>query len=177
MEDGLLNAVRGGQAGASEYRVLNVPRVSVYKTAGGSQAAGGPPGVPGIISWDTEEYDSDSLWDASDPTKIKANHPGLYVVKGWWTWAADATVTRRMQLVKTDTTGATTSYFDPGGEIPAVGAGLTTTQKVSFDVSLNKGDYLTLGVWQFTAGGIAWSAATAALRRNGFQACLISTIG
>lgn len=152
-------------------RILSMPSVSVYKTAGSAPGSG----VATIVAWDTEEYDSDGMWDANRPTILLCRTAGLYSVTGWGTWAPDATVTRRMWIAKTSGAGVVTTYFSPGAEINAVGAGLTTTQSVTHQVRLSAGDSLTLTIQQFTAGGIAWNAATAALRTNGFQACLIST--
>lgn len=162
--------IRGNKM-SGRQKILDMPRVSVFRNAGLAPGSG----VATIVSWDTVEYDVEGMWSANDPTKLKCVSAGLYDVNAWGTWAADATVTRRMLITKTTAAGVTALYFNPGAEIAAVGAGLTTTQQVGFHIPMNAGDYVTLTIQQFTAGGLAFSGATLALRTNGFQACLIST--
>lgn len=163
-------AIRGNKMKGRE-QILDVPRVSVYKAGGSAPASG----VATIVTWDTEEYDNDGMWSTLAPTALIASTAGLYDVTAWGTWAPDATVTRRMWIAKTTPLGVVTTYFSPGAEINAVGAGLTTTQQVGHQIQLDADDQLTVTIQQFTAGGIAWNGSTATLRTNGFQACLIST--
>jgi hypothetical protein len=158
-----------GSGGAEQ--AFNLPRVSVYRNSGVVPGSG----APYVVEWDVAEYNEDGMWSVNDPTVVKCTTAGLYDVLAWGTWEADATVTRRMLLTKTTPAGVATLYFNPGAEIPAVGAGLSTMQSVNFHVPMSPRDTLAVTVTQFTAGALGWVGATPTSRANGFQACLIST--
>jgi hypothetical protein len=54
------------------------PMCSVYRTAALSHTA---TGTYQVYTYDTELYDTDSMWDAGSPTRITLNTAGVYDVK------------------------------------------------------------------------------------------------
>lgn len=165
-----LNSIRGGQMRGDEYRVLNVPRVSVYRTAALNIAIS----TITAVQWDTLEYDNDSMWNASAGGAFRCNTPGLYDAKAWGIFASNATGWREVYLLKTRPDGTTVAYDNR--IIPAA-TGAGTSVATGAHITLNHDDTVTALVGQNGASPLAFTVATAADRENGFQACLISTLG
>jgi hypothetical protein len=162
---GDFRAIRGGVAKGGAYRMLNMPRVSVYNNTG--------PIIPNaadtIITWDTKEYDEDSMWVSG--TKITAGTAGIWLVNLWGEWAAAAGGVRQMRLTKNVTADVLIR-----SNIDAASAG-TTAHGLSRPVPMNAGDYLEVVVAQSSGGGLQFNGATLAARANGLTATLLSTIG
>lgn len=172
-------SVRGGDVDAVTGRILDIPRASVFLNAGGSLANS----TVTLVSWDSEEYDSDGMWSPLAPGRLTARTPGNYRVTSWFTWGANAAGPRAMFIRRTvATSGLQFSYgigpLGEGTDVQAVLAGFyTPTGPWSYEMDLNAGDYVECFITQISGGALAWIAATAALRSNGFQASLISTFG
>lgn len=163
---GGLKAIRGGKMGGDEYRIWNVPRVSVYRAAAGNIAAA----TPSAITWDTIEYDTDSMFNPINPTILSANTPGLYELTCWGNLAnAGDTTYRQFYFFKNGANAL--------GQVTGSLNGLQWACCSTIRVSLNKGDTVSGVFAQGSAGALAFAAATAATQLNGFQACLVSTIG
>lgn len=169
-----LNAIRGGDMGGDEYRVLNMPRCSVYRTTALNIATGAGQAIP----WDQCEYDTDSMTAVSATTGyfIKAKTPGVYLFIGWGVWAFNAASFRQLQFSKN---GGAATY---GNSIVQPSGGVATGQHISAYIPLNRDDYVTLVAGQATGGNVAWNGATGVgpvvtSMDNGLQACLVSTLG
>lgn len=166
-----LFSIRGGIMGADEYRVLNVPRVSVYQ----SVAQGITTATISNYPWDTVDYDTDSMWTSTGGGFwLTANTPGLYACNAWVVWASNATSYRQLFFYKWIAGVATYTYNNSIVEPSSV---TSTGQNISAMIALNKGDQVTAAVSHNIGVNLNITAATATVRDNGLQACLISTLG
>lgn len=165
-----LSPIRGGNADAEVYRIHNMPRASVYRAAALALPTAGT-----AVIWDTKEYDNDSMWNPSFPTRLRANSPGLYVARAAGGFAANAASFRQLYLQKTPADGtAATIYAAVEGYDPIpIGVNLLT----EWPIVLNKDDYVEVFTSQGAGAGLAFTVATATLRTNGFTLTFDSTIG
>lgn len=163
-----LYSIRGGTAGGDEYRVLNVPRVSIYQNAAFSSTTA----VEFSVTWDSLEYDTDSMWESvTHPGRITVSSPGIYLFNCWMEWVSNATGFRQQYFRKNGAGIAAQATF------ATALTGSVTDTVLSAQVSMNRGDYMEVRALQNSGGGLNVSGATLASRLNGFQACLISTLG
>ena len=61
-------------------------------------------GTEQTITLDTEDYDLDQMWAAGAATQIYGRTPGYYRINGFARFAANATGTRQVKVVREDTT-------------------------------------------------------------------------
>jgi len=159
--------------GADEYRVMNVPRVSVFQSANQAVATGTISNIP----WDTVEYDTDSMWTSTGGGFwLTANTPGLYLVHGCGVWAFNATSYREMIIYKWLAGVGTAGPICTHGVVEPSAVTITAPSVTAY-VPLNKGDQVTLAVSHNIGGNLNFNGASATVRENGFQACLVSTLG
>lgn len=170
MSDVGLNAIRGGIMGGDEYRVLNVPRASVYASAVQSMADN----VPATITlWDTVDYDTDGMWDSGNSGFFKVKTPGVYRVTFTGAIVSSGAVAGwRQAYFRKSSAGrwGFTQQIPPGS--------FDWAFSTSDDIPLNKDDTVDCVAGQFSGvGPLNFQAATSIDRLNGFKICLISTLG
>lgn len=162
-----LRAIRGGVARGNEYRVLNMPRVSVGRSAAKTLAGA----TLWIIEWDALEYDTDSLWNSADPTKITANTPGLYQFDSQAYIQGAGSLNTYRQI-----------YFQkfPGGAVygqvvcaPCGAVGVGTCTPIASQIPLSKDDYVTVN-YAHNDSSLSFNVGIAS---TWVRACLISTLG
>lgn len=100
------------------------------------------------VSFDTELFDSGSVWDNTQPTRLVAPEAGLYAISGYVTFLSNTTGRRLLFLTVNNTSeigrSEVATQNQPGG-------GHSVT--VSALWSLNAGDYVELWVYQNITGG------------------------
>lgn len=166
-----LNAVRGQMMGGDEYRVLNKPRVFVYRTTAHNIPNGG---AYTAIQWNAKSYDTDSMWNSAvNTTRLTCNTPGEYDVNGFVVWPSDSTNYRHIGI---RVNGVATARFCGLVQPNAV---TVTGQDITRRVTLNRGDYIELVLAQNTVTNPLVLGASPVLSTydHGLQACLVSTLG
>ena len=169
----LLNSIRGGNPGGAgnEYRVLNMPRVSLGRVTAISPGAG-----PTFPTWDQLEYDTDSMANGSAGVynNIKANTPGIYLFTTWWTWNFAAAGYRQLYFAKGNGAIYGSSVVQP------FNGGVTTHGSAAY-IPMNKGEVCSVALLQASGGVLASTMNTNPIVTNGltwnaFQAVLASTL-
>lgn len=161
-----LQPMRGNMQGADVSRVLDVPRVRVYRNAGLSILTG----TNTSVIWDSVDYDTDGMWSPTiNPTRLTCRTQGLYLVVADVNWAFNTNGVRQIQVQKNNTT----NYLL--GQILPNSGGFSDQQQVAQFVDLKAGDYIEVLVVQNSASSLVVAGATPTAHTNGFQACLIST--
>jgi len=100
------------------------------------------------VTFDTESWDNDNLYDAGSPTLFTIQHDGYYELDGYVIFALDADGTRKCRFVKN---GAPVT-----GWVEVVVPGSATaycSMQILDQVSLEEGDTIALQVWQTSGGG------------------------
>ena len=165
-------SLRGGTTDAITGRILDVPRASVYRSTNQSI----PNNVQTTIVWDVMEYDTDGMWNPATPTRLTGRAPGVYLFAAGGLWVASGAINdRQLLLVKTNAvTTATTSY--PQSLINSIAANFTG-HATAWPIWLNAGDFVEVRVTQISGAALNFGSATAAVRNNAFEACLLSAFG
>lgn len=134
----LLNAVRGGNLGGNEYRVLNMPRAHVSRTTAKTLGTS----VLWTIEWDQLLYDTDGMWDSTDPTKLTCKTPGIYRFDAQaYIAGAGSLNTYRQMYFRKNAAGAV------GAQVvcaPCGSVGVGTCIPISDQILLVSGDYVTV---------------------------------
>lgn len=129
---------------------LNRPVCRVYNSAAISAATSG---TYVLLTWDTEEVDSDTMHGAST-SRLIATTAGRYLVQGLVSFAANATGLRSVAIRKNAAgvigggTGLETLTM------LSVGAGTATTIPFSFTILLAATDYLEVFANQTSGGAL-----------------------
>lgn len=99
---------------------------------------------PGVVEWNAEDYDTDSMWSTAARDKVYINTPGKYHINAAVQWTASGTGTRLMQIyVKIGASPETA--LEAGSLIAPSSAGTTTDQQISADYYFpNAGDYFRI---------------------------------
>lgn len=147
-------------------RILDKPRVFVYRTAGHPVAG---TGAAVKIIWDSVDTDVEGMFSTGTNTRITCVTAGLWQVEGWVLWPANGNSYRQLWIMKNN--ALTFSSVIGPNQVPTV-----TSQELSRQIRLTAGDYLELAAGQGT-GGILTLPATGGSSAfdHGFQACWIST--
>jgi hypothetical protein len=91
------------------------------------------------VTFNTEEYDTDTIHDAGDPTKLTCKHAGKYIITGQITWGDDnSSGIRYLSIIVNSTTIAQAAH--------AAAAYLTMEIMTVYNLSVN--DVVTLNVYQ-----------------------------
>jgi hypothetical protein len=171
----LLNSIRGGVMGQSEYRVLNVPRCFAYRSASFVLSSG----VIAALPMDTKVWDTDSMFDLSNPTAITIRTPGVYDIDVWCLWPASA-ASYREAWIKVTGTGTPTAGALGGQHTSVIAPNAVPTvtgQEIHRKVQLNKGDFFQLMINQSTGGNLTLPASGgSSIYEHGMQATLVSTL-
>lgn len=157
-----ISPIRKNQIDPLAGNILNLPRVSVFRAAATTLTTG----VPLVVTWDTSEYDTDGMWDGA--TKFTAITTGLYAFTAFGDFASSAVGFRQLYFRKN---GSGASLIAQVAVSPNGACSLFSGP----DIPLAQGDYIEVIVAQTSGGNLAFTAATAANRVNGFQARLVST--
>lgn len=164
--DDRLYGIRGGSTAGSPdvWRVLNVPRVAVYRAAGANVNSA----TLTAIGWDTELYDTDSMFDPTLSTRIRANSPGLYLFTANLAWVANATSYRELYFLRSDGQAFGHNIVAPNPN------GTLTEQTIAWPIALDKDQYVELECSHATGGALALNVG---LSETAMTATLISTLG
>lgn len=123
---------RAGVVDAVTGRILDIPRVCVYRTT----VVGINPAVLAPLPFEAELYDEDKMWDATDPFKIYARTPGLYEWKASVNWAANTASYRQILVRKNGVT------YLPHSSIVDPSQVTSTGQATSTECEMSAGDYV-----------------------------------
>jgi hypothetical protein len=133
--------------GSGKLIPTKIPAVSVRRSALQNIAGGGAAGS--IVQWDTEVYDSHSLFSPGDPTRITVPVAGVYSVKAGIeliTYGSYPTSSRtQLRILKNGAFAKAGPYM----YFPYI-AGLGSGSSLSLDIALAAGDYIELQVIQFS---------------------------
>ena len=125
--------------------VQNPPRCSVYS---GSTGFSCTTGAGQLVTWDSELYDTDSMHSTSSATtRLTAQTPGLYEIKGQYNFGTNGTGQRQVAIFKN---GAPQCYESTN----ALAASQSTLLSLSKDLYLAAGDYVEFQVQQNSGGTI-----------------------
>lgn len=111
----------------------------------------------GAISWETESFDTDTMFAAGDPTKITFTKAGLYLITLWVSWSSGTAGSYRhagIYLSGSSSIGAITVPASDGAVVPV------TCQAL---YQMGAGDYVTAKVQSGETEAVA-DAAIAAVR-------------
>lgn len=169
--DTALNIPIRGNKMSGRSQILDVPRASVYLAAPGLAAIAS--GANPAATWNTLEYQTESMWDVANPTQLVIRTAGLYDCVASWGWPLGAAITLVAIGIRKN---GTTVYGDRTSGANSVAG---TVYGTSAQIPLNASDYIEVIVLQINASGppaaVVPLNSTATQRENGFQACLIST--
>jgi hypothetical protein len=102
-----------------------------------------------VITWDQEQYDTDTMHDVTvNNSRITFNRAGKYVIvaQGWW--AANATGYRDISLRRNG------SQFIASTRFPTVGSTTQTFQNCTMVFEMSVGDYCEVVVIQNSGGAL-----------------------
>lgn len=171
----LLNSIRSGVMGQNEYRVLNVPRCFVHRTASFVLSTG----IIAALPMDTVVWDNDQMFQIANPTAITIRTSGVYDIDCWCLWPAAAASYREM-WIKVTGTGTPTAGALGGqhtGVIAPNAVPTVTGQEIHRKVQLNKGDFFQMFINQSTGGNLTLPASGgSSIYEHGMQATLVSTL-
>lgn len=133
---------------------LNTPTCRLYNSAAISAATSG---TYVLLTWDTEEVDTDTMHDAST-SRLIATTAGRYLVQGLASFAANAIGLRAVNIRKNaaGAIGGGTQLMTPVSN--SVGASSATTVGFSFTILLAATDYLEAFAMQNSGGALNVSA-------------------
>jgi hypothetical protein len=147
-----LNGVNGPK-GVGDF-LLGPPRCFVYQT---SATTLGTSGTSGLILWDTQVDNTDSIHSTSvNPGRFTATTPGRYLFTVQLAYAVNSTGNRQLDIRKNSggsSSGGTAVYAGRTGAI----ASLATTLSISLDVTLAEDDHLEVFGTQSSGGSLATS--------------------
>ena len=136
--------------GSGKLIPTKIPAVSVRRSALQNIAGGGAAGS--IVQWDTEIYDSHSLFSPGNPTRITVPVAGVYSVKAGIeliTYGSYPTSSRtQLRILKNGTFAKAGPYM----YFPYI-AGVGSGSSLSLDIALAAGDYIELWIIQFSYSG------------------------
>lgn len=120
-------------------------RAQVYRSTAMSLVSGT---TPLVVTFDSEAYDTDTMWDAANPTRLQLTTAGLYIVIAHAFFGNYSTPTRHLQM-RMNAAGASGG----GTALPAdqvYGAGASGSGKVGlvFERVFTAGQYLEMFVFQ-----------------------------
>lgn len=127
--------------------LLNPPQASVIQS-GTTQNM--PSSTATNITFDTMQFDSDSIWDASQPDRLTIQTPGFYIVNAIFSWSSDPGGFRRGEILSN---GSQISYTSAAPTTS--GTAFTSSIFAKFAV----GDYLQLEHYQNSGSGLTASSA------------------
>lgn len=97
------------------------------------------------VSWDYLEVESDEMWSSADPTKIKPSTPGWYVGNAGYSFNANSTGYREMNVIK----NADASNPIIRVKNDAYPSGSVVSRGNLFITNFNgTTDYIQMSVWQ-----------------------------
>ena len=142
-----------GPKGGLDF-LLSPPRCFVYQT---SATTLGTSGTSGLILWDTQVDNTDSIHSTSvNPGRFTATTPGRYLFTVQLAYAVNSTGNRQLDIRKNSggsSSGGTAVYAGRTGAI----ASLATTLSISLDVTLAEDDHLEVFGTQSSGGSLATS--------------------
>lgn len=97
------------------------------------------------ISYSNERWDTDSMWDVSDPTKVYINTAGVYNITSQVFWSTTSTTGIRSSTILINNQ-VYASYLSTAGSVPYQ---TTTTM-----YNLSDGDYIEILVYQNSGGNL-----------------------
>lgn len=161
-------SIRRGVVDAVTGRILNTPRVCVFRAAAFNITTG--PAV--IIPWDAKEYDTDGMWNVNlAPTHITCVTPGLYEFHALGQFADSAAGWRQWYLRKNGSKSYANTVIDSNA------GGVGNSQQIGWAIPLNVGDYVEFLMAQNSGITLALTAASTLDLLNGLSAELVSTFG
>lgn len=107
------------------------------------------------VEFDTEIFDTDSIWDISNPSAFTINTAGLYVFGACAKWAAAAAGTRELSFFLNNTTLLLSNDQPPDS---TNGATTTPWQHITYQYRFSVGDSLELLARQSSAGTLNLTA-------------------
>lgn len=130
-------------------RNTRMPTCHVYRNAALNHTANG---AYQTISWDTESIDNDGMFTASSTTMTVVT-PGIYLIHGAFSFAANAVGVRYAQIYVNGASAAVVQDEHAGGAYIA-------TRQISHVVSLVAGDTIALAAFQNSGGNLAYNVGS-----------------
>lgn len=147
--------------GTSWERVDAVPDISA-RAKRGATVQSIPDSAISAVSFDTEEFDSDAMFDLASPTVLTIKTAGLYVVQGYVRLAGSVGGSRRINHLMHNSEGVAVTEDDVGGSsatIPGLVVGAIIRASVNdtlrLDLYQNSGAALNCNVAYLGAARIA----------------------
>lgn len=134
--------------------LLTPPEVEVNQTSAQAIATGTATATP--ITFDSVTTDTDDMWDPAHPTYVTVQTPGWYECEWAVSWATKADTTIRIQPLYINGAFAIANSF--GYNVFVNDSGPTPQVRMSYDLFLNIGDQVSLGLMQ--ASGASLSTAS-----------------
>ena len=105
-----------------------------------------PNGTATVVNLPTEDFDSASLHDGANPSRVTVPTAGVYAVTAGLTWAANGTASRQLQIRRTTPVGGVPTTSTVHSQIISSngGADFFTIQTSSTLLKLAAGDYVEL---------------------------------
>jgi hypothetical protein len=160
-QQNLLHAIRGGVMGGNEYRVQNMPRSKGYRVSAQALTAN----VPYAAAFDAAEYDTDSMWSATTPSRLTCKTPGVYSVIGEAIYDMPGTANGWTRIVLNSGT-ALAAFTDTGAV-----AGFACEHNLGCHWVAQKNDFIELWMTSSSANNIIPGQYNVYL-----AACMISTL-
>jgi hypothetical protein len=137
-----MNYMENGIAGAGSAGGI-APAVKLYKTAAQSI----PNNAATVVNFEAEFFDSDSIHDPANPSRLTCRTAGRYLVFGLCAFPTNATGDRFWQLMKNGTVIQYFSGKSPSGAVSSFQPGMTLLE-------LEVNDYLQFGAFQQSGGAL-----------------------
>ena len=108
-----------------------------------------------IVTFSSSEFDNDTMWNVSNPTRLTITTAGIYIVSYTLSWASNSTGERIGWVQKNGTS------VNRWANLRAAGFAAEAWQTGSALISCVAGDYLQLGCYQSSGGALNLEVNTA----------------
>ncbi len=103
-----------------------------------------------VLSWDVEEFDSQNMHAAADPTRVTISTAGRYLVIGHLSYAANSSGNRQIRILKNGVLWTVNNVQAPG---------FAAIFDLTAVMDLAAGDYLEIGAVQNSGGTLQVEAS------------------
>ena len=124
-----------------------------------------------FVTWDTEEYDTDTMFTTGSPTLMTCVTPGIYLVTATLVFATNATGARLLLLMKNPSSASDTTANFAGNW--AMASTAENVLSVSCPISLAATDVIRCSALQQSGGALNIGAVPSYSQQNHFAVTLL----
>lgn len=140
--------IEGAEVGAVAPSSWGVAAVKLYKNA--NQTVANQPTLDSL-TWQTEDYDTDSMFDAANPSRITITTPGVYQFNASVVFQNEIGGTNKIAILYRTRAGVETKVGVGAGPAPATVNNYSMATVAAQDSAL-VGDFYQIRIYQDTGG-------------------------